>query len=243
MNAIEITDLTKRFKERTAVDHLNLTVEEGELFALLGLNGAGKTTTIRMLCGLLPPTSGDAFLLGDSVVSNTEAVKQKINVSPQETAVASQLTVRENLELMARVYGSGKKQAQSRARQLMEQLGLTQRAKDRAKALSGGLQRRLSIAMALISEPQILFLDEPTLGLDVRARRELWKVLQGLKGSITIILTTHYLEEAETLSDRIGVMQDGKLKALGTVEQLKKQTQTESLEDAFLCLTDGEEDA
>lgn len=243
MNAIEITDLTKRFKERTAVDHLNLTVEEGELFSLLGLNGAGKTTTIRMLCGLLPPTSGDAFLLGDSVVSNTEAVKQKINVSPQETAVASQLMVRENLELMARVYGSGKKQTQSRAGQLMEQLGLTQRAKDRAKALSGGLQRRLSIAMALISEPQILFLDEPTLGLDVRARRELWKVLQGLKGSITIILTTHYLEEAEALSDRIGVMQDGKLKALGTVEQLKKQTQTESLEDAFLCLTDGEEDA
>lgn len=243
MNAIEITGLTKCFRERTTVDHLSLCIRQGELFSLLGLNGAGKTTTIRMLCGLLPPDDGDALLLGDSVIRQTEAVKQKINVSPQETAVASQLTVRENLELIARIYGSGKQQAKARAEEMMDALGLKEREKERAKALSGGMQRRLSIAMALISRPQILFLDEPTLGLDVRARRELWKVLEKLKGRITIVLTTHYLEEAEALSDRIGVMEDGRLKALGTVEELKSETGAGSLEDAFLRLTDGEVEA
>lgn len=241
MNAIEIKNLTKRFKTRTAVDKLNLAIQEGELFSLLGQNGAGKTTTIRMLCCLTVPTEGDALLLGDSICENENAVKQKLNVSPQETAVAAKLSVRENLELAARIYGCGRKQAREKADQMLHEFSLTDRAKDRAKSLSGGMQRKLSIAMALISEPKILFLDQPTLGLDVRARRELWKIVRDLKGKITIVLTTHYLEEAEALSDRIGIMEQGKLCALGTAEELKQQTGKATFEDAFLSLTDAEE--
>ena len=243
MAAIEIKDLTKTYKNRTAVDKLNLSIEKGELFALLGLNGAGKTTTIKMLCCLLEPTSGDAVLLGDSITGESAAVKQKINLSPQETAVAPNLSVRENLELIAGIYGSAKSEAREKAAKSMEEFSLAERAKDKAKTLSGGMQRRLSIAMALISEPEILFLDEPTLGLDVRARRELWKHLFDLKGKITIILTTHYLEEAQALSDRIAVMHAGALQALGTVEELKAQTGKATLEDAFLSLTEGAESA
>jgi len=238
MTAIEIRDLTKKFKERTAVNRLNLSIEKGELFALLGLNGAGKTTTIKMLCCLLKATSGDAVLLGDSIVANPAAVKQKINLSPQETAVAPNLSVRENLELIAGIYGF-QDTAGEKASSSMESFGLTERAKDKAKTLSGGLQRRLSIAMALISEPEIVFLDEPTLGLDVRARRELWKHLLALKGEITVILTTHYLEEAQALADRIGVMHAGALQALGTVDELIAQTGKATLEDAFLSLTES----
>jgi ABC-2 type transport system ATP-binding protein len=240
MNAIETRKLTKCFGERRAVDALDLAIEQGELFALLGLNGAGKTTTIRMLCGLLPPTSGDALLLGDSIVTDPATVKQKLNVSPQETAVAPNLSVRENLELIAMIYGRDKRTASAKADEMMQTFGLTDRAKDKAKSLSGGLQRRLSIAMALISEPSIIFLDEPTLGLDVRARRELWHAVQELKGKITIVLTTHYLEEAEALSDRIGIMHDGHLRAIGTAAQLMEQTGTTNIEDAFLALTDAE---
>jgi ABC-2 type transport system ATP-binding protein len=240
MAAIQTTNLTKKFKDRTAVDSLNLTIEKGELFALLGLNGAGKTTTIKLLCGLLSPTKGDAELLGDSIVAQPAAVKQKINISPQETAVAPNLSVKENLELIARIYGSNKSEARLKADETMRSFGLSDRSKDKAKTLSGGLQRRLSIAMALISNPEIAFLDEPTLGLDVIARRELWKVMKGLKGKITIVLTTHYLEEAEALSDRIGIMHDGRLKALGTAEQLKKETGKTSFEDAFLAVTETE---
>ena len=240
MAAIEIRDLTKRFGGRTAVDSLCLAIEKGEFFSLLGQNGAGKTTTIKMLCCLLPPTSGDAVLLGDSINTSPAAIKQKLNVSPQETAVAPNLTVKENLELLARIYGSDRRTASARADELLRAFGLTDRAKDRAKTLSGGMQRRMSVAMALISNPEIIFLDEPTLGLDVRARRELWRILDGLKGKITIVLTTHYLEEAEALSDRIGIMHGGRLKALGTVAQLKAQTAAASLEDAFLALTDAE---
>jgi ABC-2 type transport system ATP-binding protein len=240
MNAIEIKQLTRVFKNRTAVDALNLDIAEGEFFALLGQNGAGKTTTIKMLCCLLEPTSGDALLLGDSIRSHPAAVKQKLNVSPQETAVAPNLSVRENLELSARIYGSTPAQAREKAQTAMRTFGLEERANDRARALSGGLQRRLSIAMALISDPKILFLDEPTLGLDVRARRELWKGIEQLKGKITVVLTTHYLEEAEALADRIGVMNGGHLAALGTAEQLVAQTHTASFEDAFLALTDAE---
>jgi ABC-2 type transport system ATP-binding protein len=243
MTAIQTIDLTKKFKNRTAVDALNLSIEKGELFALLGLNGAGKTTTIRMLCCLLAPTSGDAVLLGDSIVKNPTAVKQKANVSPQETAVAPNLSVRENLELIAGIYGSSRSEARSRADETIQAFGLSERTKDKAKNLSGGMQRRLSIAMALISNPEILFLDEPTLGLDVRARRELWKVLTDLKGKITVILTTHYLEEAEALSDRIGIMHEGRLRALGTAEQLKETTGKSTFEDAFLALTESEVDS
>ena len=236
MNAIEIRGLTKRFSERAAVDDLNLCVKKGELFALLGQNGAGKTTTIRMLSGLIPPTSGDALLGGRSICTDVQAVKQIINVSPQETAVAPNLSVRENLELIARVYGAAKASASAKAGEMMEKFALTERAKDRAKTLSGGLQRRLSIAMALIGEPKILFLDEPTLGLDVIARSELWDTIRALKGKITIILTTHYMEEAESLSDRIGIMKNGRMIALGTAQELKEKAGKEKFEDAFICL-------
>lgn len=240
MNAIEIKKLTKSFEGRKAVGPLSLEVKHGELFTLLGQNGAGKTTTIRMLCCMLPPTSGDALLLGESIITSPTAVKQKLNVSPQETAVAPNLTVKENLELVARIYGSGRHAASAKADEMLHAFGLTDRAKDRAKTLSGGTQRRLSIAMALISDPEIIFLDEPTLGLDVRARRDLWKVLTGLKGTITMVMTTHYLEEAEALSDRIGIMNAGRLEALGTAAELKELTGKASLEDVFLTLTEGE---
>jgi len=236
VNAVETIKLTKRFGPKTAVNDLNLSVREGELFALLGVNGAGKTTTIKMLCGLSSPTSGDALLLGDSILKNPRAVKEHSNVSPQETAVARNLSVTENLELIARIYGSNKTDAAQKARETLERLSLTEVAKDKAKTLSGGMQRRLSIAMALISEPKILFLDEPTLGLDVIARRELWAVVKGLKGKVTMILTTHYLEEVEALSDRVGVMAKGRLKAVGTVEELTRQTNAKSFEDAFVQL-------
>jgi ABC-type multidrug transport system, ATPase component len=238
MTAIEIKNLTKRFDQRIAVDSLNLSIEQGEMFALLGQNGAGKTTTIKMLCCLLSPTSGDAVLLGDSIVKNPTEVKQKINVSPQETAVAPKLSVRENLELIARIYGCNKGEAKQKANEMLESFGLTERARDKAKSLSGGMQRRLSIAMALISNPEIIFLDEPTLGLDVRARRDLWSLIREMKGKITIVLTTHYLEEAEALCDRIAIMHGGKIMVLGTASQIKEETGKETLEDAFLLLTE-----
>ncbi len=241
MEAIRIEGLTKKFGTRTAVDALTLDIHEGELFSLLGQNGAGKTTTIKMLCCLSVPTAGDAYMEGLSIRGDAEAVKQILNVSPQETAVAPKLSVQENLELIARIYGADKTEARARAAEMMEAFDLSERAKDAAKKLSGGMQRRLSIAMALISRPRLLFLDEPTRGLDVRARRELWKALTALKGKITIILTTHYLEEAEALSDRIGVMEKGRLCALGTVEEILAATGKATLEDAFLALTEDEE--
>lgn len=240
MIAIEAKELTKKYKNKTVVDALNLTIEQGELFALLGVNGAGKTTTIKMLSCLAKPSGGDAFLLGDSIVDAPMAVKQKINVSPQETAVAPNLSVRENLELIYGIYGHNKQAAKDKTAEMIKTFGMDEIAEDKAKTLSGGWQRRLSIAMALISEPQILFLDEPTLGLDVIARRELWKIITQLNGKITIILTTHYLEEAEALADRIGIMSQGKLKALGTAKELLAKANTESFEDAFLTFVGKE---
>lgn len=238
MTAIETVKLTKRFKERTAVNSLSLSVQEGEIFALLGQNGAGKTTTIKILSGLLSPTSGDACLMGNSVVHNPAKVKRIINVSPQETAVAPRLSVRENIELTAKVYGSNKREATIKTQEMLADFSLTERADDKVKSLSGGLQRRLSIAMALISAPRILFLDEPTLGLDVRARRDLWTLISKLKRTITVVLTTHYLEEAEALADRIGIMHNGQMRAIGTAEEIKKAAGADSLEDAFLLLTE-----
>lgn len=240
MNSIEIKNLTRKFKTRTAVDSLNLEIGEGEMFALLGQNGAGKSTTINMLSCILIPTDGDAFIYGHSIKNDYEKVKEIINGSPQETAVAPKLTVKENLELIARIYGCDKEEAEKRATEMMTQFKLADRANDKAKSLSGGMQRRLSIAMALISDPKVLFLDEPTLGLDVRARKNLWEAIAELKGKITIILTTHYLEEAENLADRIGIMNNGKLKALGTVDEILKITNKTKFEDAFLSLTDTE---
>ena len=236
MEAIKTEKLTKIYKDITAVKDLDLTVHKGELYALLGVNGAGKSTTIKMLSTLTRPTSGDAFLMGNSVIKDTAKVKDIINVSPQETAVAGKLSVRENLEFMARVYGMNKHDARIKADEIIEELNLSDVEKRKAGALSGGWQRRLSIAMALISEPSILFLDEPTLGLDVLARRELWSLIEKLKKNMTIILTTHYLEEAESLSDRIGIMAHGRLCAEGTAKELKEKAETENFEEAFIKL-------
>ena len=234
--AIQARGLTKVYGAKKAVDDLHLDVKEGELFALLGVNGAGKTTTIKMLAGLALPTSGDALLLGESIVKNPQAAKQQNGISPQETAVARNLTVLENLELMAKIYGANRADARQKALALLERLSLSDVAKSKAKTLSGGMQRRLSIAMALISEPKVLFLDEPTLGLDVLARRELWKLVLSLKSKATILLTTHYLEEVEALSDRVGVMNKGRLVAVGTVQELMEQTKAKNFEDAFVQL-------
>ncbi|QHX43322.1 ABC transporter ATP-binding protein [Treponema vincentii] len=240
MSAIVTDRLTKKYGDVAAVDNLNLTVEQGELFALLGVNGAGKTTTIKMLSCLIKPTSGDAVLLGNSIVSEPSAIKEKINISPQETAVAANLSVLENLELIAGIYGQDDKTAKKNAYEMAQKFKLEHELNKKATRLSGGMQRRLSIAMALISEPQILFLDEPTLGLDVLARRELWASIRELKGKVTIILTTHYMDEVETLSDRVGIMAKGTLKAIGTVAELTAQTGTAKLEDAFVALSGGE---
>ena len=241
MNAIEMTGLTKKYGERAAVKSLNLSIQQGTCFALLGVNGAGKTTTIKMLSCLTKPTSGDAVILGKSILTEPQAVKEIANISPQETAVAPNLTVRENLELIAGIYGSEGGAAREKATRMIEELDLSEVERQKAKTLSGGWQRRLSIAMALISEPQVLFLDEPTLGLDVLARRELWSIIEHLRGRVTIILTTHYMEEAEALADRIGVMARGELKALGTAAELISRTGAKTFEDAFVALATGSE--
>lgn len=238
MDAIRTKGLTKRYKSKTAVKDLNLTVREGELYALLGVNGAGKSTTIKMLSCLTQPDSGDAELMGCSIISQSAKVKALMNVSPQETAVAAKLSVRENLEFIAGVYGYDKKKARQKAQKMIEDFSMEEYAKSRASTLSGGWQRRLSIAMALITDPKILFLDEPTLGLDVLARRELWHIIEKLKGKMTIILTTHYLEEAESLSDRLGIMSRGVLCAEGTAEELKQRAGTDDFEEAFIRLTE-----
>ena len=239
MDAVKTIGLTKTYKELTAVDRLDLTIPQGELFSLLGVNGAGKTTTIKMLCCLTRPTAGDAFLNGSSILADPAGFKARIGVSPQETAVAPNLTVQENLELMCGVHGFTREKQMQKVRQIAEELGLGDILKRKAGKLSGGWQRRLSIAMALIGEPEILFLDEPTLGLDVLARSDLWEVIRALKGKITIILTTHYMEEAEALSDEIGIMKDGRLLALGTAQALKERAGTERFEDAFVAIVKG----
>ena len=239
MNAIEIKALTKHYKDVIAVDNLSLSIKEGELFSLLGVNGAGKTTTIKMLSCLTAPTSGDAYLLGKSICKDAANVKSLIAVSPQETAVAPGLSARDNLELMCGVHGFSKDKRNAKIKELTALLGLESVLDRKAGKLSGGWQRRLSIAMALISEPKILFLDEPTLGLDVIARSDLWDLIRALKGKVTIILTTHYMEEAEALSDRIAIMKDGKLLICATAEEIKKQAETDSFEQAFVRIVKG----
>ena len=239
MTAIKIESLTKQYKDVKAVDRLNLSIEQGELFSLLGVNGAGKTTTIKMLSCLSRPTSGDATVLGESITKNPEAVKASIGVSPQETAVAAGLTVRENLELICGIYGFDKQKTAEKVSSLSSMLSLENVLNKKASKLSGGYARRLSIAMALISEPKVLFLDEPTLGLDVIARSELWDIIRSLKGKVTIILTTHYMEEAEALSDRIAIMKDGALLTCDTPNAIKAQTGTDSIEKAFIQIVKG----
>jgi len=240
MDAIKIENLTKHYSDVVAVDGLNLSIARGELFSLLGVNGAGKTTTIKMLSCLTQPTSGDALLLGHSIRTETAAVKALIAVSPQETAVAPGLTVQENLELMCGIHGFSREKQAKKITELTNLLELNPIRSKKAGKLSGGWQRRLSIAMALISEPEILFLDEPTLGLDVIARSDLWDIIRSLKKNITIILTTHYMEEAEALSDRVAIMKDGKLLYCGTPEAIKEAAGTSSFEQAFVRIVKGD---
>ncbi len=241
MYAIETKGLTKKYKDVTAVDGLDLRVNKGELFSLLGLNGAGKTTTIKILTCLTEKTAGKVYLQGKNIEENLSLIKSFVAVSPQETAVAMGLTVYENLALMCGIYGFSKDKKEKKIKELTHLLGMESVVNKKAAKLSGGWQRRLSIALSLISEPEILFLDEPTLGLDVIARRDLWKIIEALKGKITIVLTTHYMEEAEALSDRIGIMKNGKLLVCDTAEKIKEQAGTDNFEQAFIYFVRGEE--
>ena len=240
MEAIKTDKLTKCYKDTAAVNKLNLSVKQGELFALLGVNGAGKTTAIKMLSCLTYPTSGDALVGGYSIIKQPDQVKKLIGVSPQETAVAPNLTVKENLQLICEIYGFSKQKTDKKISDLSCQLGLRDALQKKAGKLSGGWQRRVSIAMALIGEPQILFLDEPTLGLDVLARHELWEIVQKLKGDITIVLTTHYMEEAAALADIIGIMKNGQLMETGTAEELMTKTNSKTFEAAFVSIVKEE---
>ena len=236
MQAIETTALTKRYGKLTALDALALQVHRGELFSLLGVNGAGKTTAIKLLTCLSKPTGGDARVGGHSITKEPDRVKALIGVSPQETAVAPNLSVEENLALICGIHGFSKEKTARRIGELSARFSLDSVLKRKAGKLSGGWQRRVSIAMALISQPQILFLDEPTLGLDVLARHELWDIIQALKGHVTIILTTHYMEEAQALSDRIGILKDGHLLAVGTAAELMDRAGTGDFETAFVSI-------
>ena len=239
MKVIEIKGLTKKYKDVLAVDNLNLTINKGELFSLLGVNGAGKSTTIKMLSCLLKPTSGDAFINGKSINEDDSYIKSIIAISPQESAVSSTLTVKENLELMCELHGFKKDKTKGKVEDLSKLLSIDSVLNKRASKLSGGYKRRLSIAMALISEPEILFLDEPKLGLDVISRSDLWDIIKSLKGKVTIILTTHYMEEAEKLSDKIAIMKDGKLLVCDTVNHIKESVNAKSIEEAFIQIVKG----
>ena len=241
MSEIKTVELVKKYKKLTAVDRLNLEINKGELFSLLGVNSAGKTTTIKMLTCITKPTDGDALVGGYSVIKEPEKVKQLIGVSPQETAVAPNLSVKENLGLICGIHGFSKEKTKTKIKELSEKFALESVADKKAGKLSGGFKRRVSIAMALISEPEILFLDEPTLGLDVLARHELWDMICRLKGKVTVVLTTHYMEEAEALSDRVGIMKNGKLLAVGTPEELIEKTFSQKFEDAFIKIVKGAE--
>ena len=239
MYEIETVELTKKFKNKVAVNKLNLNIKKGELFSLLGTNGAGKTTTIKMLTTLIEPTSGNIKISGLESKVNKQKIRERINVSPQETAIALNLSVKENLEFMAGVYQI--KNSKEKINELINMFNLNEVLNKKAKTLSGGWQRRVSIAISLINNPQILFLDEPTLGLDVIARKELWNIIEKLKGKITIILTTHYMEEAEKLSDRIGIMSNGNLVDVGIVKELIQKSNSKNLEDAFIKIATGGE--
>ena len=237
-NAIVIKNLKKEFGDKTAVNDITLTIESGKIFSLLGVNGAGKTTTIRVLTGLSRPTEGDIRIFDKSLKTELHEIKKMSNLSPQETAIAPNLTVKENLEFIAEIYGFAKKDAKEQVRRIIAEFSLQEVENSKARTLSGGWQRRLSIAMALVTEPKLLFLDEPTLGLDVLARRELWRMIERLRGRITIVLTTHYMEEAESLSDAIAIMVNGVIKAQGSVEELKRRTGKDNLEDAFIAIAE-----
>ena len=237
---IKTVNLTKKYKDVVAVDGLNLEIKKGELFSLLGVNGAGKTTTVKMLATLSKPTDGNAYVGGFDVDKDVYEVKKIISISPQETAIASNLTVKENLEFICGIYGIDKNTTAQKISTISDELNLDEVLNKKASKLSGGYKRRLSIAMALICEPKVLFLDEPTLGLDVISRSELWSYIKKMKDRLTIVLTTHYMEEAEKLSDRVGIMQKGKLIAVGSPEEIKAQAGVDNFEDAFVKLVKGE---
>lgn len=236
--AVRADGLVKRFGNFTAVDSASFDVAHGTLLSLLGVNGAGKTTTIRMLTGLLKPDGGHAEICG--YPAGSAAAAPLVGLSPQETSTAGNLTVRENLIMTAKIYGF--RDAAARADGIIERLGLNEFAGRQSKHLSGGLRRRLSIGMGIVTEPKVLFLDEPTLGLDVIARRELWRFIEELKKSVTVVLTTHYMEEAEALSDRVAVMAGGTVKASGTLAELRAVSgcaADERLENVFIKLAEG----
>lgn len=237
MKSIEIKNLVKKYGDFTAVDGVSLDVEKGELFSLLGENGAGKSTTIGVLCSLVSKTDGEVKIQGYDLEKDNEKVRKIVSLSPQQSAVANNLTVKENLNLILSLYGV-EENVKETVENALKDFSLKDVENKRAKTLSGGYQRRLSIAMALITNPEVLFLDEPTLGLDVRARRDLWKIISSLKGKITVILTTHYMEEAEALSDRIAIMKKGKIIEIGSAQELKKKAKTDDFEQAFLTLTE-----
>ncbi len=238
MNAAELISLRKEYKNITAVKDVSFTIKDGEVFSLLGMNGAGKTTILKMLSCLTKPTSGDALVYGHSIVKEPEKVKELIGISPQENSFAKKLTVEENLRFMCGIYGMDKEKTNKNVESIIEQFSLSDVRKQMAGKLSGGWQKRLSIAMAIITEPKLLFLDEPTLGLDVMARRDLWKIIESLKGKMSIIITTHYLEECEHLADRIAIVKEGNLKAIGTLAELQQLTGEEKLEEIFLKISE-----
>lgn len=239
--AIKLEKVTKTYQSKIAVKDISFEVKQGELFALLGINGAGKTTLIRIISCLTKPSAGDVFVLGHSVLSNPQQVKRSISVSPQETAIAPNLTVRENLALIAAAHNFAAKKSREKINEMMILFELKSIEHQKSKTLSGGWKRRLSIAMAFISEPRIIFLDEPTLGLDILARHALWKVIEKIKDHTTIILTTHYLEEVQSLADRVCIMKDGQVQSIGTIEKLLQQTKTNRFEDAFINIVSSAE--
>ena len=239
MKAIKTVGLTKKYKDTVAVNKLDLEIEKGELFALLGVNGAGKSTTVNMLSCLTKVSEGEAFINGYSILKDEKEIKNIIGVAPQETAVAPNLSIKENLELMCGLYGFTAEEKAKRVEELTEQFGLGGNIGKKAGKLSGGWQRRLSIAMALVSRPQILFLDEPTLGLDVIVRSDMWDMIRGMKGNTTVVLTTHYMEEVEALADRVGIMKDGRLLAIGTVSEIKEKAGKDRFEEAFVAIVKG----
>lgn len=238
MNAAELISLRKEYKNITAVKDVSFTIKDGEVFSLLGMNGAGKTTILKMLSCLTKPTKGDALVYEHSIVKEPEKVKELIGISPQENSFAKKLTVEENLRFMCGIYGMDKEKTNKNVESIIEQFSLSDVRKQMAGKLSGGWQKRLSIAMAIITEPKLLFLDEPTLGLDVMARRDLWKIIESLKGKMSIIITTHYLEECEHLADRIAIVKEGNLKAIGTLAELQQLTGEEKLEEIFLKISE-----
>lgn len=238
--SIRVINVTKKYRDLVAVDNVSLDIEDNQIFALLGLNGAGKTTLIKILSCLIKPTSGDAFIFGKSILKNSQEIKQEINIAPQEISIAPNLTVFENLVFVAQIYGLDKADSIHKSEQLLLTFELMEKKNILAKKLSGGQQRRLGIAMAIISNPKILFLDEPTLGLDVIARKNLWKIINKIKERTTIILTTHYLDEVEHLADKVAIMNNGKLVANGTVANIIQSLDTKNFEDAFIKLIQKE---